>query len=239
MFAASVEHAGYEQALSFPRLAPLVDKMLAFLDGAVARRDPGAALGVAGAPAGAPASLPGTPSPGGPAPTAPAASLPSGSVSSLEEAAAALAGVLGYFERREPSSPAILLIRQARQLMGRSFMEAIQMLVPSFADQAIIRVGGKQVFELSVERLAAIEGGGADEAPGPDDSAVEPRPVGSRPEALALLDQVRAYYRATEPTSPVPLLIERARALAEQDFMSLLKDVLPEGGLKSTEAQQW
>jgi type VI secretion system protein ImpA len=63
--------------------------------------------------------------------------------------------------------------------------------------------------------------------------------VGSRPEALALLDQVRAYYRATEPTSPVPLLIERARTFAEQDFMSLLKDVLPEGGLKSTETQQW
>jgi type VI secretion system protein ImpA len=123
--------------------------------------------------------------------------------------------------------------------MGRSFMEAIQMLVPSFADQAIIRVGGKQVFELSVERLAALEGDGADAEARPDDSALAPRSVGSRPEAIALLDQVRAFYRATEPTSPVPLLIERARTFAEQDFMSLLKDVLPEGGLKSTEGQGW
>ena len=46
-------------------------------------------------------------------------------------------------------------------------------------------------------------------------------------EAIRLLDQIGAYYRTAEPSSPLPHLTDRARDLASRDFLSLLKHVLP------------
>jgi type VI secretion system protein ImpA len=61
----------------------------------------------------------------------------------------------------------------------------------------------------------------------------EPRyRVESRAEAIALLDLVQRYFRHSEPSSPVPMLCHRARALAERDFMGVLRDVLPKSALK-------
>jgi type VI secretion system protein ImpA len=48
-----------------------------------------------------------------------------------------------------------------------------------------------------------------------------------------VLDLVQRYFRDTEPSSPVPMLCERARALAERDFMGVLRDVLPKSALKN------
>ena len=50
----------------------------------------------------------------------------------------------------------------------------------------------------------------------------------------ALLEQIGTYYRLAEPSSPVPFLTERARSFAQRDFLSLLKEVLPEGALKGS-----
>lgn len=54
----------------------------------------------------------------------------------------------------------------------------------------------------------------------------------SRPEAVALLQQVLAYYRVAEPSSPVPLLVERAIDMSSKSFIQLLGNVLPDGSLK-------
>jgi len=55
----------------------------------------------------------------------------------------------------------------------------------------------------------------------------------TRPEAVALMEKVIAYYKVAEPTSPVPLLLERAIQLSSKNFMELLADVLPAGALSS------
>ncbi|MEO1491943.1 MAG: type VI secretion system ImpA family N-terminal domain-containing protein [Pseudomonadota bacterium] len=54
----------------------------------------------------------------------------------------------------------------------------------------------------------------------------------SRPEAVALMEKVLAYYRVAEPSSPVPLMLERAIDLSSKSFIELLGKVLPEGSLK-------
>ncbi len=54
----------------------------------------------------------------------------------------------------------------------------------------------------------------------------------SRPEAVALMEKVLAYYRVAEPSSPVPLILERAIDLSAKSFIELLTKVLPEGSLK-------
>ncbi len=54
----------------------------------------------------------------------------------------------------------------------------------------------------------------------------------SRPEAIALLEKVIAYYRVAEPSSPIPLLVERAIDISSKSFMEILQNVLPDGSLQ-------
>jgi type VI secretion system protein ImpA len=53
----------------------------------------------------------------------------------------------------------------------------------------------------------------------------------TRAQAMALLDQVAGFLRGAEPSSPIPLLVERARALADRDFITVLRAVLPSSSL--------
>ncbi len=59
--------------------------------------------------------------------------------------------------------------------------------------------------------------------------AAMPVEVTSRADALRLLDVACQYYRRYEPSSPLPLLIERARRLADKDFIEILRDMAPDG----------
>jgi type VI secretion system protein ImpA len=133
-------------------------------------------------------------------------------------------------------------VRQAEGLMGKSFLEVMRVLVPNHVEQAAIQIGKDQLFDLPLERLApfaeitAVEQG-ADEEPSTeqmtptaaDSSRIDAK---TRADAIRLLDQIASYYRVAEPSSPIPFLTDRARGLAERDFVSLLKDMLPGDVLK-------
>ena len=54
-------------------------------------------------------------------------------------------------------------------------------------------------------------------------------PVTSRADAVHLLDLVIEYYTRNEPSSPLPLLIARARRLADKGFLDLMRDLAPDG----------
>jgi type VI secretion system protein ImpA len=53
--------------------------------------------------------------------------------------------------------------------------------------------------------------------------------INTRAEAVHLLDLVTEYYTRNEPSSPLPLLIDRARRLADKNFMDILRDLAPDG----------
>ncbi len=55
---------------------------------------------------------------------------------SLAQARAALAAIADYYSSREPSSPTLPLVRQAHELIGKSFFDIITILVPGQMDQA-------------------------------------------------------------------------------------------------------
>jgi type VI secretion system protein ImpA len=60
----------------------------------------------------------------------------------------------------------------------------------------------------------------------------EPLAVGAirnRADVVAALDALCAYYQVNEPSSPIPLLLQRARRLVPMDFMALLKELTPQG----------
>ncbi|KZL12583.1 hypothetical protein PsAD2_03889 [Pseudovibrio axinellae] len=54
----------------------------------------------------------------------------------------------------------------------------------------------------------------------------------NRTDVLRALDEVCAYYKRSEPSSPVPLLLHRARRLVDLDFYSIIKDLAPDGELQ-------
>jgi type VI secretion system protein ImpA len=43
-----------------------------------------------------------------------------------------------------------------------------------------------------------------------------------------MLDKICQYYARSEPSSPVPYLLKRARRLAEKNFMEIIGDLNPE-----------
>jgi type VI secretion system protein ImpA len=162
------------------------------------------------------------------------------------DATAALAAIADYYSRSEPSSPVLPLVRQAHQLVGKSFLEIMTVLVPGQVDKAAFQIGADQVFDLPIGKLSALSnvaasGAGSSGANG-GAAANEPARrcyhVELRSQAIALLDQVQQYFRRSEPSSPVPMLCQRARALAERDFMGVLRDVLPKAALKSITAEK-
>jgi type VI secretion system protein ImpA len=58
-----------------------------------------------------------------------------------------------------------------------------------------------------------------------------PAAVGSirtRQDATRALDAVAAFFRTNEPSSPIPLLIERAKRLVAKDFLEVLAELAPE-----------
>lgn len=53
--------------------------------------------------------------------------------------------------------------------------------------------------------------------------------IRSRDDALRALDAVATFFRRNEPSSPVPVLIDRAKRLVGKDFLEVLADVAPDG----------
>src|SRR5262249_52265349 len=151
----------------------LVGRMVAFLDSAITIRDPSAALPAAEEAAGEDAAD------GGEA----AARVVVGKITSAAEAAAALIGVADYFAHHEPSSPTLVLVRQASQLLGKSFLEVMRVLVPNHVETAAIEIGRVESFSLPIERLSAFgEGNGAAAAEQNGDGTAPAFNVGSRAE---------------------------------------------------------
>jgi type VI secretion system protein ImpA len=66
--------------------------------------------------------------------------------------------------------------------------------------------------------------------------------IRSRQDAIRALEAITAFYRQAEPSSPIPLLLERAKRLVSKDFLEVLADIAPDalstaraaGGLKES-----
>jgi type VI secretion system protein ImpA len=52
--------------------------------------------------------------------------------------------------------------------------------------------------------------------------------IHSRTDATRALDAVAEFFRANEPSSPIPLLLERAKRLVAKDFLEVLAELAPD-----------
>ncbi len=62
-------------------------------------------------------------------------------------------------------------------------------------------------------------------APG---AVAAPGEIASRQDALRAMDAIAAFFRKNEPSSPVPLLLDRAKRLVSKTFLEVLEDIAPE-----------
>jgi type VI secretion system protein ImpA len=81
-------------------------------------------------------------------------------------------------------------------------------------------------------------GGGEPEAEGEAESAHDAiaKPtaarlgeIGSRQDVIKALDLICDYYTRCEPSSPIPLLLKRAKRLVFMDFIEIIRDLAPDG----------
>ncbi|MGN6666234.1 MAG: ImpA family type VI secretion system protein, partial [Trinickia sp.] len=57
----------------------------------------------------------------------------------------------------------------------------------------------------------------------------KPRQIASARDVSDALDAICAYYAQSEPSSPLPVLLQRARRLVGASFMEIIEDVAPDG----------
>lgn len=94
-----------------------------------------------------------------------------------------------------------------------------------------------QIERITAQHLAAR---GEAESPAPDaddapvtggggSATVAVGAIRSRQDAVRALDAVAAWFRQNEPSSPVPMFVDRARRLVSMSFLDILEDVAPDG----------
>ena len=85
---------------------------------------------------------------------------------------------------------------------------------------------------LRAQLAAHPDGGGAeaggDESGEAGSTVVAVGAIKSRQDAIRALDAAAEFFRRNEPSSPIPLFLERAKRLVSKDFLEVLADVAPE-----------
>lgn len=153
-----------------------------------------------------------------------------GSITSQPEARVTLRAVENYLARFEPSSASLLLVTQSRLLIGRPLIEALETLLPGEANKAVIDFGPGTGFALSMDKLRSLAAEGLGAVNAADDSSQpEPTPpaLENRSDVAAQLRAVEDFFRRNEPTSPIPLLLVRARVYLDKDFEAIVADLIP------------
>lgn len=93
----------------------------------------------------------------------------------------------------------------------------------------------KQMRRILADELALraanampVDTGTADDSPGAG-TVIGVGSIKSREDAIRALDAVIAFFRKNEPSSPVPIFVERAKRLVAKDFLEVLEDIAPDG----------
>lgn len=82
---------------------------------------------------------------------------------------------------------------------------------------------------------AAVDAGAEGGAPVATGGGAAARPatisgeIASREDVMKMIDKICVYYQKYEPSSPVPLLLERAKRLVTKNFMEIMEDLAPDG----------
>lgn len=140
------------------------------------------------------------------------------SIDDLQATAEALAQAIQHSEKLDTVLTEKVGSTQAPDLSALAAV--LRELRQALADQ-LSRRGVESGGAAAVESAGAASTGGA--APS---IAGE---VNTREDVVRALDKACQYYERHEPSSPIPLLLKRAKRLVAKDFMEILRDLAPDG----------
>lgn len=93
------------------------------------------------------------------------------------------------------------------------------------AENAIAGALGAEVTEEEAIDASDAAGTGGPVAQAPSVSGA----VNTRDDVTRMIDKICEYYARHEPSSPVPILLQRARRLVAADFVTIMKDMASDG----------
>ena len=158
------------------------------------------------------------PEEGGPDVTTVEAAFLDMDVAQLQATAEAAASALEHLKGLEAALDAEAGAASADFSATRNTLRSMNQLLAT-------QLGRRGVGEGAGAEAGAGEGGG--EAGGAGGQAVGG--IRTREDVVRVLDQVCDWYQRTEPSSPVPLLLQRAKRLVTMNFVELMQDLSPGG----------
>lgn len=137
-----------------------------------------------------------------------------------------------YFATTEPASLALVLVTQARLLIGRPLVEALDALISGSSDYATLTFGTESGFKLSMAQMRELSGLSNIQSTEDWSQRSEEDPVYaeivSRDHAGQVIKQIEDFFRTREPASPIPILLFKARNMLSKDFHALLRELISE-----------
>jgi type VI secretion system protein ImpA len=52
--------------------------------------------------------------------------------------------------------------------------------------------------------------------------------INTREDVVRMIEKICAYYERAEPSSPVPMLLQRAKRLVAKDYLEIMRDLTPD-----------
>jgi type VI secretion system protein ImpA len=101
--------------------------------------------------------------------------------------------------------------------------------IKGLLDRELAKRGGGESREEDGAESSATADGAAASPSAAGRGAAAGGAVRSRDDVLFLLDKICRYYSDCEPSSPVPLILNRTRRLVTMSFLDILKDLTPGG----------
>jgi type VI secretion system protein ImpA len=135
-----------------------------------------------------------------------------------------------YLATHEPAAPSLLLVTQARLLVGKPLIEAIETLMPEAANKTKITFGSDSGFVLYMDRLKMLAAEATGRATTTEEDPGPAPQIADRNGVAPLISSVEEYFRLREPASPIPVLLFKARTYLDKDFAAIVADLLPPKG---------
>ncbi|MFY0312222.1 type VI secretion system protein TssA [Leisingera sp. D0M16] len=109
-----------------------------------------------------------------------------------------------------------------------ALIKLLQQVAKRIRDYGNVSAGGGAAEEDAADDGAAEEAGAA-AAPVAAGGRAAPGAINSPADVSNALDRIIGYYRRAEPSSPLPILLERAKRLVGADFLTIMNDMAPQG----------
>ncbi|KIC14355.1 type VI secretion system protein TssA [Leisingera sp. ANG-Vp] len=139
-------------------------------------------------------------------------------LAAIEAAADNVKAISAAFDENTPGQgPDLSALIKLLQQMARKIRDYGNVSADAAAD------------EDDAEDAAAEEGGAAAPAAGGRAAPAAPGAINSPADVSNALDRIIGYYRRAEPSSPLPILLERCKRLVGADFLTIMNDMAPQG----------